>query len=778
MNKVCHVAVVTMLISLWLGIPALPRALASSTAPGFAVTTVATGFPARDSIGPTGLAFDSSNTLYVVDYTSSSLYTINLFGATGGSASIVTQVNTAPIPGVPVGLAFGKDGRLYATLHSADTVVELNPSTGAIVRTVATGIPTPTGIATDPLSGDLFVSEQCTGCTPAIVRISNVAQGAGTVTAYASSLNADGLTFGPDGTLYAADQSNNTLVKIAGTDQANPGMVTPLEVSVPSIDGIAVAAGPDPRQPPFLLANRNDGSITKIDLSTSPPTLTDIVTGGTRGDFTATGPDGCFYATQSTSIVKVANADGSCATAPTSAVPQLGLAPAAVPSSLQRGTTQVFTATLSNVRNPSGTTITFTITGANAQTVAVRADASGTAAFSDRGANAGTDSVVATARVGTASLTSNVGIVTWADVSPPPPPTASPAPPSPTVSSAQPSPTTGPVQSSPTVGAAPPSSTTPAVAPSSTPSTTPTVGASSTPTALSGQGSGSHRPTPRYTAPPALRVVMQPLLVRPGTIQHLVISYVKDALVHATVTFPGQRPLSLFGLTDTRARLTLNATVPRNLTLRNGRATGHVFVQAVAGPWRQVALFLPVVRPGAVKRIAISLPHSARAYVRVLVTFPGQPSRSLYDVTDAHGYAALNVSAPPTLARRRGPTVARVSVWVLSDRQHAQTSRLLTISDMVVTIVPGPVVSCPRMETVHVSYYAHVPVRMTLLFSHTHRLVTTLRTDRYGSVSLRMNVEKVAHPTTIGVQVTDARPHVHRTEYTLIRVRPAPCTRV
>ncbi len=73
--------------------------------------------------------------------------------------------------------------------------------------------------------------------------------------------------------------------------------------------------------------------------------------------------------------------------------------------------------------------------------------------------------------------------------------------------------------------------------------------------------------------------------------------------------------------------------------------------------------------------------------------------------------------------------------------------------------------------------WSYRAVRMTLLFSHTHRLVTTLRTDRYGSVSLRMNVEKVAHPTTIGVQVTDARPHVHRTEYTVISVRPALCTR-
>src|SRR5207248_4124079 len=163
--------------------------------------------------------------------------------------------------------------------------------------------------------------------------ISNFAHGPGTVTVYAALGNAcctiDGLTFGPDGTLYAALSASGTVVEIAGTTSLTPGAVTPIAADVPSVDGVAVAASPTGH--PFLLTDRNDGTITKIDLATDPPTLTDIVTGGTRGDFIAVGADGCVYATQSTSIVKVTNADGSCSAAPTSAGPRLTLSPSVVP---------------------------------------------------------------------------------------------------------------------------------------------------------------------------------------------------------------------------------------------------------------------------------------------------------------------------------------------------------------------------------------------------------------------------------------------------------------
>jgi hypothetical protein len=187
-------------------------------------------------------------------------------------------------------------------------VVELDPSTGRILRTVA-NINGAAGIATDPLSGDLFVSD----IGSAIFRISNYANGPGTVTRYVSSLRVDGLMFTPDGTLYVAVYPT-AVAKISGTNSATPGVVTHV-IDVPTADGIAIATDLT-----FLLVNRNDGKITKVDLTTSPVKLTDIFTGGSRGDFTAVGPDGCLYATQSASIIKVTNADGSCSLAPTGPV--------------------------------------------------------------------------------------------------------------------------------------------------------------------------------------------------------------------------------------------------------------------------------------------------------------------------------------------------------------------------------------------------------------------------------------------------------------------------
>jgi hypothetical protein len=255
-----------------------------------------------DPLAQVGLAFDASGNLYAGDAANGFIYK---FGPAGGVASTTTQLNGTAIPGLIGGLAFTKDGRLYLARNDAGDVVEIDPSNGTVIRTVAF-IFAAGGLATDPLSGDLFVSQPAFGFT-GVFRISNFGSGPGTVAVY-STVEADGLAFGPDGTLYAASGLSGGVVKINGTNSATPGAST-FVASVPFIDGMAVSANPST---PFLYGNRNDGVITKVDLTTNPPTLTNIFTGGTRGDFAAVGFDGCLYATQSDSIVKVTNADGTC----------------------------------------------------------------------------------------------------------------------------------------------------------------------------------------------------------------------------------------------------------------------------------------------------------------------------------------------------------------------------------------------------------------------------------------------------------------------------------
>jgi len=282
------IAFVSMIV-----IPGIPSAPEMTAGPGFAVSDYAVGFQHTGSptdtagVGPLGLAFDGpsrSANLFVVDYADGFLYK---FPPGGGTASEATKVNKQGFI-TPDGLAFSLDFKhLYVTLQNEGVVAELNPATGErLPITFPSGtqrLVFPTGLATDPLTGDLFVSQSLPIPPPSpppdtsVVRISVPT---GTTSVYAN-VTVDGLTFDPrDGALYGGDEKAG----LFSIDRS--GTVKPINSGLMGVDGVGLAATRVPGQPPYLFANQVNGTISKIDLTTKPPRTTTVASGGTRGDFT------------------------------------------------------------------------------------------------------------------------------------------------------------------------------------------------------------------------------------------------------------------------------------------------------------------------------------------------------------------------------------------------------------------------------------------------------------------------------------------------------------
>jgi hypothetical protein len=290
-------------------------AQARQDTPSITVSTYVAGLPSgAGGVGPLGVAMDAADNLWFVDGG-------QLYRADDGSdaAARVTRVGK-PLAGAGLsGLAFGRDGTLYAARQTGvktGDVVALDQADGSIEGTVARGIACPTGLAVDPVSGDVFVASACGAGVQRIVR--------GTAHRYADFSNADGLTFGGDGTLYVAhepDADGFTVAAVAGTGAAKPGVVREL-AAVPTADGIGVARSAPGSPPTFIVVNRNDGLLTRVDLVGPFPTASDLFTEGSRGDYVAVDSAGCLYATQSDSILRVTNSDGHCSS---SEAPTVGI---------------------------------------------------------------------------------------------------------------------------------------------------------------------------------------------------------------------------------------------------------------------------------------------------------------------------------------------------------------------------------------------------------------------------------------------------------------------
>ncbi|MDQ6613713.1 MAG: Ig-like domain repeat protein [Actinomycetota bacterium] len=394
----------------------------SRFATGFTITTNSQFLPGNFTLGPcqgeSAPAFDASGNAYITDSADGSIHVI---GPSGGVASPANQLPDARFEPFSLGsLAFGPDGSLYAGLIvtnanvRAPEIVQVNPATGATIRVVAsaaTGLPDcPFLLAVDPLSGDLFATDECTGfaASDQITRIHNPSGLAPTTSDYANVSGDLPITFGPDGTLYTSAFSGGvtSIVSIGGTNTTPT--VTPL-VTIPGPGypfGLAVGSvGPSGKAATLSLSEIN-GPELSIDLTRNPATLTTMASGPDGGngvELGATSAGGCLYVPLVGTVVRIG--PSLCGSAPTTTGPQLALAGTGLnrPST---GSPVTFTATLANVAAPTGTPIEFVVSGANSQVKLVNADANGNAVFTYSGVFPGTDTVTAFAIINGNTVTS------------------------------------------------------------------------------------------------------------------------------------------------------------------------------------------------------------------------------------------------------------------------------------------------------------------------------------------------------------------------------------
>ena len=326
-------------------------------------------------------------------------------------------------------MTFGGDGNLYgarvATTGDFTTgaVLRINTINGTATP-VSTNLPCPFDSATDPLSGDVFVSDGCIGDgsdNASIWRVTNLG-GTPSTSVYTQSSGSPngGLSFAPDGTLYVVHSYGQfgAIDVVSGTDQAQPPTVTPTTIgSTFTVTALGTAPGGG-AQGIVVGASRVGGyaeSVAVYDMSLAPPAFSGAVLEQTgAGSDRVVGPDGCFYLNANVAIYRLSNADGTCpAAGQLTPNPSLDLEPVDEPPIAAQGTAQNFTVFFPHGAPPLGTPVTVIVSGANSQqTVAFMGFGSGVP-FSYVGRNVGEDAVVAFGTIDGATVTSNQVPVVW-----------------------------------------------------------------------------------------------------------------------------------------------------------------------------------------------------------------------------------------------------------------------------------------------------------------------------------------------------------------------------
>ncbi len=297
----------------------------STWASGFAYNSQALPLGDLELFACNGLdqpAYDAAGDLYVPDIVSGRIYVL---GPTGGSALDTALPDARFSVGQLSGLAFGKDGKLYASLlvtngsYTEPEILQLDPSTGAtvgVVTTAADGLgDCPFVIATDPVSGDLFVTDGCVsaGSPSVLERVSDPSSPHPTVgdyttqLPYTGGLPSAGVAFAPNGTIYVAMPGSRVVVSVSGTNASGTPTVSTVGMFASDPYGVAVASSNASGQATALDVVDSTGTITRVNLTHTPPLQTTVARGRGAAGLAVLGPDGCVYVTDLDRILRLSS---------------------------------------------------------------------------------------------------------------------------------------------------------------------------------------------------------------------------------------------------------------------------------------------------------------------------------------------------------------------------------------------------------------------------------------------------------------------------------------
>lgn len=262
-------------------------------AEGFSLSTFATGFPTDGNIGPLGIAYVGS-TVLVSDYPGNvRVFATDTDGQSAGAATLAPYFygNTNA-----VGMA-QYNGNIYMSEQGAGKL-DLLKSDGTLDHTISSSIPSATGITISQI-GTIYVSTGGGG-------IFTVNPTTGTATQF-KNYEADGLSLSADNSVLYEANNNGHIYGFNTSDPAVNAVPVFDSGAIPGgVDGTAIGSGALAGN---LFVNTNGGTVYEVNLASSA--LTQIASGGSRGDFVSVDPNnGTLLLTQTDSIIRLSPPSG------------------------------------------------------------------------------------------------------------------------------------------------------------------------------------------------------------------------------------------------------------------------------------------------------------------------------------------------------------------------------------------------------------------------------------------------------------------------------------